>query len=112
MRRIALTATLIALLFARMVWSGEPQGAKKEPLELTQLALQFPRHKGSTTLYVNFDGWSKHDKEGHNIEPFKSTTGNRDRDIQDILFRTAERYAPFDVEVRRMKGNGTPGPRW
>jgi hypothetical protein len=106
MRRIALTATLIALLFARMVWSGEPQGAKKEPLELTQLALQFPRHKGSTTLYVNFDGWSKHDKEGHNIEPFKSTTGNRDRDIQDILFRTAERYAPFDVEVRRMKGNG------
>jgi hypothetical protein len=106
MKRLALTATLFALLFAGLVWSGEPHQQSKEPLELTQVARQFPRHNSSTTLYVNFDGWTKHDKEGHNIEPFKTTTGNRDRDVQDILFRTAERYAPFDVEVRRMRGNG------
>jgi hypothetical protein len=106
MQRRSLCATLFILLVAGLAQSGETSGAAKEPLELTEVARAFPRHNGSTVLYVNFDGWTKHDREGHTIQPFQSTTGNRDRDIQDILFRTAQRFAPFDVEVRRMTGNG------
>src|ERR1700730_5651188 len=103
MRRFAPSAVLIVLLFVGFVRSSE---STERGLELTQVARAFPRHKGPTVLYVNFDGWTKPDKEGHTIEPFHSTTGNRDRDIQDILFRTSQRFAPFDVEVRRITGNG------
>jgi hypothetical protein len=61
----------------------------------------FPRHAGSTVLYLNFDGWS-----GQNVSSFQSTTGNRSQDIQEILYRTAEIFSPFDVQVERMSGDG------
>lgn len=61
----------------------------------------FPRHVGSTILYLNFDGWT-----GQNISSFQSTTGNRSQDIQEILYRTAEIFSPFDVQVERMTGDG------
>jgi hypothetical protein len=87
--------------------AGDPDPAGAPGLtELTQVARQFPRHQGPTVLYVNFDGWKNHDGKGHDVLPFQPTTGRRDRDIQVILFRTAEIYAPFDVEVRRLRGNG------
>jgi hypothetical protein len=66
---------------------------------LTQLASLFPVHPGPTHLYLNFDGW--HDAT-HNIAAFTGT----DQDIQDILFRTAEIYSPFNVQVSRMFGDG------
>jgi hypothetical protein len=67
--------------------------------DLTQLALLFPAHSGPTHLYLNFDGW--HDTT-HSIAAFSGTN----QDIQEILFRTAEIYAPFDVQVSRMFGDG------
>jgi hypothetical protein len=72
---------------------------------MTQLARQFPRHRGPTVLWVNFDGWRNYYGKEDSIQPFQSTTGNRDRDIQLILFRTAEMYAPFDVQVIRAFGD-------
>jgi hypothetical protein len=59
-------------------------------------------HAGPTQLYLNFDGysaksWSAFQPEnGHTLE----------QDIQEILFRTSEYFAPFDVEVQRLTGDG------
>jgi hypothetical protein len=72
---------------------------------MTQVARLFPRHRGPTVLWVNFDGWRNYRGGEHSVQPFRTTIGNRDRDIQLILFRTAERFAPFDVQVRRAFGN-------
>src|SRR5262249_20282693 len=74
-----------------------------EPItDMTVLAQQFPRHPGPTALYLNFDGW-----QDRGISPFLSTTGDRERDIQEILYRTAEVFAPFDVHVVRRLGDGS-----
>src|SRR5206468_13109065 len=54
----------------------------------------------------NFDGWKDHDKKGHNIQPFQSQTGKRSRDIQEILYRSSEIFAPFNVRVIRIYGEG------
>src|SRR5437868_6508099 len=89
-----------------------PAGLRVESLEdrhvpsavitdYTQIAQMFPRHSGTTNLVLNFDGWKD---EG--ISPFQTTTGNRDRDIQDVLYRVSETFAPFDVRVLREFGNG------
>jgi len=83
-------------------------------LELTTVAQQFAPHAGPTTLYLNFDGWSHYDDDPiwgctfgcHSISPFATTTGNREQDIQEILFRTSELFAPFNVQVRRKFGDG------
>lgn len=57
------------------------------------VALQHPSpHTGTTQLYLNFDGDTSQ-------KPLTSTGPWTDRDVQDILFRTAERFAPFDVDV-------------
>lgn len=89
-----------------------PAGLRVESLEdrhvpsavitdYTQIAQMFPRHSGTSNLLLNFDGWKD---EG--ISPFQTTTGNRDRDIQDILYRVSETFAPFDVRVLREFGDG------
>ncbi|HYT93552.1 MAG TPA: hypothetical protein VEL76_32840 [Gemmataceae bacterium] len=70
--------------------------------DMTQLAQQFGRHAGPTTLYLNFDGSS-----ADGVSSFQSVSGDRNRDIHEILFRTQEIFAPFDVIVRRMSGNGS-----
>ena len=72
--------------------------------DLTVLAQQFPTHDGPTGLYLNFDGW--HDPS-HNIAPF--TSAQRDQDIQDILYRASEFFAPFNVEVQQASGDGVHG---
>jgi hypothetical protein len=74
--------------------------------EITDLARRFPRHSGPTYLYVNFDGWTNYDGKKHDIQPYKTISDNRGMAIQLILFRTAEIFAPFDVQVRRLRGNG------
>jgi hypothetical protein len=71
--------------------------------DMTALSKQFPTHTGPTILYLNFDG------SGDAIAPFQDLnggSGDRDRDIQEILYRTAEIFAPFNVEVERMSGKG------
>jgi hypothetical protein len=90
--------------------SGNTRTAAKSSasgsLDMTDLARQFPSHQGPTRLYINFDGWKNRDKKGHRIEPFRATTRSRDRDIQEILYRTSEIFAPFNVQVVRITGDG------
>jgi hypothetical protein len=74
--------------------------------ELADVARQFPRHSGPTVIFVNFDGWKDFDGKGHDIQPFRDSDGRRGRDVQLILFRVAEVFAPFDVQVRRLRGSG------
>src|SRR5206468_2681808 len=71
-------------------------------------------HVGPTHLYLNFDGF------GDNVQPYTHWTGTpkagdprgvadpdlTQRDIQEILFRVSEIYAPFNVQVSRLFGNG------
>jgi hypothetical protein len=76
--------------------------------DMTSLAQCYaPRRDYATVLYLNFDGW-----QARGISPFQATDGSnlpdhRDRDIQDILFRTAQVFAPFNLKVLRMLGNGS-----
>lgn len=65
---------------------------------MTELAAQYPTKAAPTMLYVNFDG-----STSRNISAFAST--NRDDDMQEILFRTSEMFAPFNVQVVRLFGN-------
>jgi hypothetical protein len=69
--------------------------------DMTALAALFPP-KPVQTLYLNFDGGNT----GYfNLQAFQATTGNpvhRDRDIHDILFRTSETFAPFNVRLMRV----------
>ena len=70
--------------------------------DMTGVAQLFPRHSGPTVLYLNFDGWAS-----QGVSSFQSTTGDRTRDIHEILFRTAQIFAPFDVQVQRRFGDGS-----
>ncbi len=65
-------------------------------------------HRGPTQLFLNFDGWTNYDQQGHNIHPFEEGLPQsvQDQDIQDILFRASEIFAPFDVKVSRIYGDG------
>jgi hypothetical protein len=72
-------------------------------LELSDLVRRFPPHREATYLYLNFDGWKG--QAGHPIQPFEGTTGRRARDIQEILYRTAQVFAPFNVRVVRIQGD-------
>jgi hypothetical protein len=98
---------LICVVLLQFVASDadRTQAQTAGPTDMTQLARLFPRHKGPTVLWVNFDGWRNYEGGKHSIQPFQATD-NRDQEIQLILFRTAEIFAPFDVEVRRAVGNG------
>ncbi|MCI0462386.1 MAG: hypothetical protein L0Z62_35995 [Gemmataceae bacterium] len=42
----------------------------------------------------------------YSISPFQSKTGDRAGDIQEILYLTAQIFAPFNVQVRRITGDG------
>lgn len=102
MKRFILPFAVLILTIGFVETPAAAQTAARG-LDLTAIARQFPRHEGPTVLWVNFDGWRDKD---HRVRPFQTTTGNRDRDIQDILFRTSEIFAPFDVVVRRAFNNG------
>jgi hypothetical protein len=86
--------------------SGIGSKNDKPGWELSMLARYFKPQQGTTKLYINFDGWANSDGKGHTIIPFQSTTGHRDLDIQEILYRVSEAFAPFNVQVLRMYGNG------
>src|SRR5262249_13123118 len=69
--------------------------------DMTAVAQVFKPHSGPTMLYLNFDGASN-----LGVSPFQSTTGDKFRDINEIMYRVAEIYAPFNVQVRRYDGDG------
>jgi hypothetical protein len=97
---LVLFGTLASPLFGPAARGQEGQ------LDMTQVARQFPTPKGPTTIFVNFDGWRDHDQKGHTLLPFESKTGKRNRDIQEILYRASEIFAPFNVRVMRIFGEG------
>jgi hypothetical protein len=72
-------------------------------LDYTQLVQSlggYP-HGGPTHLFLNFDGF------GAGVVPYANAQnpGQTQQDIQEILFRTSEVFAPFNVQVSRMFGN-------
>src|SRR5437762_2584345 len=69
-------------------------------LDLTQVALAHGViHNNPTHLYLNFDG-------GIGKVGAYTNGASTDKDIQDILYRTSEIFAPFNVEVTRLTGAG------
>ena len=71
-----------------------------------QAAGKIAKPTGPTLLYLNFDGWThtpySDAVNGDNVGAFTGTV----RDIQEILYQTAEVFAPFNVEVLQIKGDG------
>jgi hypothetical protein len=66
--------------------------------DMTDLAWQTMNTPDAPThLYLNFDGFKD---DTHSVAPFD---GNFDQ-INDIVFRVAEIYSPFNVEVSRRDG--------
>jgi len=95
-----------ALIRDTSLWDIQGEFETLQPATTTnysQLAQQFSRHTGPTTLYVNFDGWV-----AQGVSSFLGVT-NRTQDIEEILYRTAETFSPFDVQVRRITGDGARG---
>jgi len=79
------------------------------PTSMTQLAQnsissgKLAAPSGPTYLYLNFDGWKACKYNGNkDVTAFTGTAG----DIASILYRTAETYAPFDVIVSQISGDG------
>src|SRR5262245_57163706 len=57
-------------------------------------------HNGPTHLYLNFDG--KDD-----IVPYIDQSADQTaKDIEEILFKTSEVFAPFNVQVSQLTGKG------
>ncbi|HVX14132.1 MAG TPA: DUF4214 domain-containing protein [Pirellulales bacterium] len=80
-----------------------------EPTSMTGLAQQqqqdgqLPLPSGPTTIYLNFDGWNDCPYDGNkDVAPYEADATT----IQDILYRASEVFAPFDVRVLQMTGNG------
>jgi hypothetical protein len=82
----------------------------------TMSDIPFVPPSGPTTLALNFDGCPNATAQpDYRVSAY--TSGNAlqtDQNIQDILFRTSEIYAPFNVEVTRLSGannflNGSGG---
>jgi hypothetical protein len=80
------------------------------PTELSQLALRYGRHTGTTYLYLNFDGGTIDDDQSggsKTIAPYVAPAGqDRVQAIQDIIYRVSEIFSPFDVQVRIRRGAG------
>jgi hypothetical protein len=73
-------------------------------LDMTQVAIAHGvYHPNPTHIYLNFDGGQ--DDRGNAISAYNDGA-KTDQDIQDILYRTSEIYAPFNVEVLRIYGAG------
>jgi hypothetical protein len=77
---------------------------------MTQLAQHFATHLGPTQLNLNFEGGTITDDQAggtRTVSAFTAQPGaNRDRAIQDIVYRVSEIFAPFNVQVRRRYGAG------
>jgi hypothetical protein len=80
----------------RQLLTGTPYAAVYDMTQWAQLTVSPPSSQ-PTTLYLNFEG------NNANISPFQPQPGqDRDTAIQDIIYRTSELFAPFNVGVQRM----------
>jgi hypothetical protein len=70
-------------------------------IDMTQLAQMFTYPTSTpANLHLNFDGAGAYESD------YGAPFGRTYQDIQDILFRVSEIYAPFNVEVSRIYGTG------
>jgi hypothetical protein len=80
------------------------------PYEMSQVALHYPAHVGTTNLYLNFDGGSISDGQAggsKTIASYVAPAGqDRNQAIEDIIYRTAEIFSPFNVRVHILRGAG------
>jgi hypothetical protein len=71
-------------------------------------SIPYVAHAGPTMLGLNFDGENFYNNGNTSVNAYYHTSsGQTDQDIQDLLFRVSEVYAPFGVEVTRLNGFGT-----
>jgi hypothetical protein len=61
---------------------------------------------GPTMLYLNFDGWFNTPYSGNIGSSDVGEFTGQEPDIQSILYQTAEVFAPFNVEVLQISGDG------
>lgn len=92
--------------FIPVVESLEDRRVMSTITDYTQIAQMFPRHEGPTNLYLNFDGWQDKGISAFQATKQSDATADREVCIQDIMFRVSEMYSPFDVQVRRIFGDG------
>jgi hypothetical protein len=69
--------------------------------DMTQLANLFATPSTPTHLYLNFDGWADNGNS-----PFLHIFGRTTQDVQDIIYRVSEIFAPFNVQVSEEYGDG------
>ena len=72
--------------------------------DMTQMAAFYGQQSGKT-LYVNFDGRNANSVDSTVVSRFTGSS----QDVHDILFRTSQIFAPFDVKVERAFGRGNQG---
>jgi hypothetical protein len=99
----------IEALEDRAVPSVNPSG------DLAQIPFVAP--SGPTTLALNFDGENFYSQGGFlgigansiNVGSYSvnGSLAQTDQNMQDILFRVSEIYAPFNVQVTRLHGGNT-----
>jgi hypothetical protein len=68
--------------------------------------IPYVTHGGPVPLALNFDGNPRTDggpEHDFVVAPYDDGSPGQDQNIQDILFRTSEMYAPFNAEVFRAK---------
>ncbi len=77
--------------------------------DMTALALsQGGAPPSPQALLLNFDGWTNvpgsvnNDGKAHSVSPFSGTP----QQVNDIIFRVSELFAPFDVTVEQIHGGG------
>jgi len=72
---------------------------------MTELAQLFTPPPNETVLAPNFDGVALPYDGPNSLTSFTSA-GGTEQDIQEILYRTSEMFAPFNVAVTRVFGQG------
>ncbi len=116
---VALHPTAAHVKVVRHARPRPPAHPVSIPTEVSALASQLQaqglmaKPNGPTQLFLNFDGFTG-SPEG-DVKAFAAfaatpaqngTASTRDAQIQDILYRTSEVFAPFNVQVSQIFGDG------
>src|SRR6266700_364417 len=80
------------------------------PNDMAELAQHYPGPGFMSKLFLNFDGGTVDTPQSgikRIIKPYVPPAGvDRVQAIQDIIYRTSEIFAPFNVRVQIMRGAG------
>lgn len=115
-RQLLSASPITSVTATKLTTTALVAAATTAPQNMTQLAQQMissgklKAPTAPTYLYLNFDGYKADpDNSGNDVTPFSGSGA----DIDSILYRTAEEFAPFNVIVQRIGGNAnyskTPG---